>query len=131
MALALPEDHCDNIKDKVLCSGLGAEKLKQPDGAKELLKYLDSFYKQDDFVVHYSALKKLENFRRVPNDSIEKYIAEFKELVVDAEKKGMAYSDQIKAFMLLEKSRTGEIEKQMIVSQVKYEKDQDNIFCQM
>ena len=95
--------------------------------AKELLDYLDSFYKKGEFVYHYTAYKKLENYKRSPKDTIEKYIAEFKELMVHGEKKEMVYSDQIKAFMLLEKSRMGELEKQMIISQVKYNKKSNNL----
>ena len=131
LALALPDDHPDGLKEKVLGPSVGNAKLKGAEGVKNLLAYLDGLYKKDTFVDLYDAYRRVERYQRGRNDTIEKYIVEFNSLVVDAEKKGMTYPQIIKAFKLLEGSRTSEMEKQMIITNVKYEQGNQNLVKQM
>ena len=100
---------------------MGYEKLKLENGACELIKYLDSLYHEDAFVVLYEAYKAMEGYKRTKSDSLEKYIAEFKERCLNTEKKGMAYPNIIKAFKMLEGSCISESQRLVIVSAVKYD----------
>ena len=131
LALALPENHPDGLKEKAMGTSLGAEKLRGEAGVDNLLKFLDGIYKKDTFVELYEAYRRVERYQRGKSDSIEKYIAEFKSLMLDAESKGMTYPKIIKAFKLLEGSRTSEMEKQMIITGVKYDKDNTSILTEM
>ena len=42
LALNLPDNHPDALKEKVMGPALGSAKLQSPTGAVELLKYLDT-----------------------------------------------------------------------------------------
>ena len=121
LALALPKDHKMGLRAMVLGVSVGQEKLAVKDGVKNLIKFLETLFGVDKFVDMYDVYKKLENCRREKTESVEKYIARFKELVLVAEKKDIKYPDEIQAFKLLEGSKTTELEKKMIVSCVKYE----------
>ena len=123
LALALPDDHPHDLKNKVMGNQLGLEQLKGDQGVKNLVKFLDKIYKKDQFIELFEAYRKLERFKREKGESVEKYILDFDEHVINAEKLGMKYPDVILAFKLLEGSRTSEIEKQMIISAVDYKSD--------
>ena len=131
LALALPDDHPDGLKVKVMGEELGAAKLSGNDGVKNYLAFLDKIYKKDNFVEMYEAYRKVEHFKREKQVSIEKYIMEFNSLMLKAEKKGMVYPMIIKAFKLLEGSKTTELEKQMIISNVKYDQTNTDLFKEM
>ena len=88
LALALPKDHKMGLRAMVLGVSVGQEKLAVKDGVKNLIKFLETLFGVDKFVDMYDVYKKLENCRREKNESVEKYIARFKELVLVAEKKG-------------------------------------------
>ena len=47
LAYALPDDHPNGLKDKVMGASLGADKLKGADGVKNLLAFLDTMYDKD------------------------------------------------------------------------------------
>ena len=119
------------LRPKVLGVGVGLTKLKTDDGVKELISYLDSIFKQDHFVVLYNLHKKFEDYRRDKSETIEQYISCFEALVLQMEQKNMKYPEVIKAFKLLEGSRVSELEKKMIVSSVKYENNEANLYRDM
>ena len=87
LALALPDDHPDGLKEKVMGSGVGSTKITGDNGVANLLAFLDTMYEKDTFVDLLEAYKKVENFKQEKNDSMEKYIAEFNCRMLDANKK--------------------------------------------
>ena len=129
--LNIPADHPLGLKQKVLGSAVGIAKLNCEAGVKNLLEYLSKIYAKDKFVELYDKYKEIQSFKRDKTMPVEKYILDFDYLMVEAEEKGLKYPDSIKAFMLLEGSRTTELEKQLIVSGIKLEKNTTDLLEQM
>ena len=98
---------------------------------KNLLGYLSKVYAKDKFVELYDKYKEVSKFRRQKNTSVEKFILDFEYLLGEAEEKGLSYPDSIKAFMLLEGSKTKELEKQLIVSGIKISEERTDLLEQM
>ena len=131
LALAISPKHPLNLKDKVLGSGVGKEKLGSEDGVKNLLDCLDKKIFKDSLVDLYDWFKKIEQIKRNKDVKMEQYILDFNDMIAKAEKKGLNYPDSIKAFKLLEGSRTTEIEKQLVMGGIKVNKDSTDLFEQM
>ena len=117
LALALPDNHPDGLKQKILGPALGSEKLQ----TAELLKFLGNLYTEGKLVEHYKAYRMIEDCKKHKKISIEQFIRYFKRSCTIAEKKGMTYPSQIKAFKLLEDSGCTKTERAEIITGIRYD----------
>ena len=103
----LPNNHPSDIKRKAkneLLPQLEDENgLPKPNGMEILLKFFDEIFEEDELVVTYTKYKEFENFTRNSDMPVEEYIPKWQSKQFEAKAKGVAYSDTILAFKLLDR----------------------------
>ena len=74
VALSFPEG--SEVRGKIF-EDVGIQQLVVEDGVDVLLQHLDKWYKRDEMSAAYEAWTKFDSYKKVKEDTMEKYILEF------------------------------------------------------
>ena len=129
LALSLPEEHSNNIRDKVF-SEVPIEDLNKEDGVKTLLRFMDNIFKKDELSEAYEVYADFDRYKRTEEISIEMYVMEFEKLYHRTKKFKMELPEAVLAFKLLEGANLNKTDKQLVLTGVDYAKP-DTLFRQM
>ena len=115
------EGHSSGIKEKIMIK-VGDKLENNKEGIKELVKYLDGVYKEDDMSDAWTKYKNFQKMTRKANQSIPDFIAEFEKECVLAKTAGCDYSDTILAFRLLEATNLTEMDEKFVLTGIDFAK---------
>ena len=110
VALSLPEDDVNRIKDKVF-DQISLDDLKSADGLDILLTFLDKHLGKDDLSDSVEKFDEFDDCQRKEGQTIQEFIGIFDSLYRKIEKKGMKLPPEILAFKLLKKANITKDEK--------------------
>ena len=129
VALSFPENDESHIRDKVF-SEINMDDLKEEDGIKTLITFMDGIFKKDELTQVYDAYIKFDRFKRTMNDAIENYIIEFEKLYVKTKRYKMELPQSVLAFKLLDGTLLEHKDRQLVLTAVNYS-NVDTLFSQM
>ena len=116
------------IKDKIDAE-LEDEKLQCNEGINNLLEFFKKIYQKDSLADGFNKYISFGKLRRSPNTSIQEFIPEWNSAYKKAVNVGCSLSDKVLAFMLLDAANLSNIEKNLVLTGVKYE--EANLLDQM
>ena len=76
IALSLPEDYKNQIKEKVFTQ-ISLDGLKKEDVLDKLIKFLDTHLKKDELTDSIEKFEEFEDFQRMERQSVSEYITLF------------------------------------------------------
>ena len=126
------EGHPSGIKEKITVN-IGDKIQDADDGIDELIKYLDTIYKEDEMAEAWFKYKSFQKVVRAENVVVNQFIAEFEKQYLLAKTAGCDYSDTLLAFRLLEATRLGEMDEKFVLTGVDFSSAKTNkdLFKQM
>ena len=116
------------IKDKIDAE-LEDVKLQCTEGISNLLEFFKKIYQKDSLADGFNKYISFGKLRRSPNTSIQEFIPEWNSAYKKAVNVGCSLSDKVLAFMLLDAANLSNIEKNLVLTGVKYE--EANLLDQM
>ena len=120
VALSLPEDDENRIKDKVF-DQISLDDLKSADGLDILLTFLDKHLGKDDLSDSVEKFDEFDDCQRKEGQTIQEFIGIFDSLYRKIEKKGMKLPPEILAFKLLKKANITKDEKLLVLTGMNFE----------
>ena len=129
VALSFPESDESQIRDKVF-SEVKMDDLKKADGIDILINFMDNLFKTDELTEVYEAYVNFDQYRRIPSESMEKYVIEFEKLYLKTKKHGMELPQSVLAFKLLDGTLLNHKNHQLALTGVNYS-DKLTLFKQM
>ena len=91
------------VKDAV--RSVGKDILKSETGLDEVIKKLDSIYKEDATHLTYRAYCKFEKYERPESMGLQCYISEFEKLLGDLKKQKITLPEEVLAYRVLNSAR--------------------------
>ena len=120
VALSLPEDDENRIKDKVF-DQISLDDLKSADGLDILLTFLDKHLGKDDLSDSVEKFDEFDDCQRKEGQTIQEFIGIFDSLYRKIEKEGMKLPPEILAFKLLKKANITKDEKLLVLTGMNFE----------
>ena len=114
VALSLPEDDENQIKDKVF-DQISLDELKGENGLNILLTFLDRHLGKDDLADSVEKIDDFDDFKRNEGQTIQEYIFIFDSKYRKLEKKDMPLPSEILAFKHLKKANITKEEKLQVL----------------
>ena len=108
------------IKDKIDAE-IEDVKLQCKEGITNLLEFLKKVYQKDSLADGFNKYISFGKLRRSPNTSIQEFIPEWNAAYKKAVNIGCSLSDKVLTFMLLDAANLSNIEKNLVLTGVKYE----------
>ncbi len=121
LALSLPDNDTTGVKDK-LFHDIPLTELNCEGGVQKFKDFMNGLFKRDDLTMVYERYSQFENCRRESSETVEEYILNFDRLHNRAQKKGLVYPEVIKAFKLLDNSRSPGSDKLIVLTAVDFNK---------
>jgi hypothetical protein len=119
VALTLPEEHDSGIREKVF-DEMTLDDLKDDDGLKKLITFMDSKLGKDDLTDSLEKFEDFENFVRGTDQNIVEFIAKFDQKYNKLKKKDMSLPPAILAFKLLRKANITKNERLLVLTGMDY-----------
>ena len=120
VALSLPEDDENKIKDKVF-DQIALDELKDEDGLNILIAFLDKHLGKDDLADIIEKFEDFDDFKRKEGQTIQEFIAMFDCKYRKIEKKDMSLPSEILAFKLLKKANITKEEKLLVLTGMNFD----------
>ena len=124
--------HPSGIQDKIY-SAIEAEIIDKDDGLKKLIEYLDTIYAADDMTEAWTRYKEFVRLRKLPNQSVTEFIADFEKAYSKAKESGNECSDITLAFNLLEACCLSDTDEKFVLTAVNFKdgKDKKDLLAQV
>ena len=119
VALSLPEDDKNNIKEKVF-GGLKLDDLNSENGMSLLFQLLDKHLLEDELMDSLNKFEDFENFERKRGQSIREYVNNFDLKFNKLEKLNIKIPSEILAFKLLRKANLSKQERMFVLTGVNF-----------
>ena len=117
------------IKEKVDVQ-IEEETLQSEDGLNKLLEFFETIYKKDSLADGFEKYISFEKFRRSANTPVQEFISEWNISYQKAVNIGGSLSsDKVLAFKLLDASNLDNIQRNLVLTGVNYEKSQLKCEC--
>ena len=120
MALSLPDDDENKIKDKVF-DQIALDELKDENGLNILIAFLDKHLGKDDLADSIEKFEDFDDFKRKDGQAIQEFIAMFDSKYRKIEKKDMSLPSEILAFKLLKKANITKEEKLLVLTGMNFD----------
>ena len=120
VALSLPEDDENKIKDKVF-DQISLDELKAEDGLYTLIAFLDKHLGKDDLADSIEKFEDFDDFKRKEGQTIHEFIAMFDSKYRKIEKKDMSLPSEILAFKLMKKANITKEEKLLVLTGMNFD----------
>ena len=119
IALSLPEDDSENIREKVF-DDIPLEDLKKEDGLDTLIAFLDDKLGVDDLADSLEKFELFEDYTREKGQSVAEFISQFDMRYNKILKKKMSLPAEILAFKLLKKANITKEQKLLVLTGMDY-----------
>ena len=123
VALSLPEDGVENIREKVF-ENVAIEDLQAEDGLKKLLKFMDDYLTIDDIADSWGKFEEFEDCQRKEGDSMNKFINDFDSKYNKIKVKGIVITPVILAFKLLRQAKLRSEERLLVLTGMNFAKQE-------
>ena len=126
------EGHPSGIKEKITVN-IGDKIKDADDGIDQLVKYLDSIYKEDEMASAWGKYKNFQKVVRSEDTLVNHFIAEFEKEYMLAKTAGCEYSDTLLGFRLLEATKLTEMDEKFVLTVIDFSsaKTKQDLFEQM
>ncbi len=101
------EGHHSGIQEKI-DTALADEIVDKADGLAKVIKFLDSIYAEDELSLAWFKYKQFTGLKKLEDQLITEFIAEFDRSYSKAKESGCVFSDIVLAFKLLESCQLSE-----------------------
>ena len=122
------EGDSSGIKEKVDVQ-IEEETLQSEDGMNKLLKFFEPIYKKYSLADGFEKYISFDKFRRSANTPVQEFISEWNTSYQKAVNIGCSLSDKVLAFKLLDASNLDNIQRNLVLTGVNYEKSQLKCEC--
>lgn len=130
VTVALSFAEGSEVRSKIF-EEVNIEDLAAEDGVEVLLQHLDKWYKKDEMSAAYEAWTRFDSYKKVKEDTMEKYILEFlKRNAVLGKYHKVSIPNCILAFKLLDNAGLDVKEKQIVLTAVSFS-EPDKMFESM
>ena len=119
VALRLPEDDKNNIKEKVF-GELKLDDLNSENGMSLLLQFLDKHLLEDELIDSLNKFEDFENYERKHGQNIREYVNNFDLKFNKLEKLNIKIPSEILAFKLLRKANLSKKERMFVLTGVNF-----------
>jgi transposase InsO family protein len=128
VALSLPENDENRVRGKLFAE-LKLDKLKQDDGMKQLVDFLDKHLGKDDIVDSLEKFEEFEDCKRSTTQTISEFILDFDYKYNTIKNKNMTLPSEILAFKLLKCAQITREERMLVLTGMDYTK-KDTLYDQ-
>ena len=115
------DGHPSRIKEKIVTK-IGSKLEDNPEGIKELIKFLDSIYGVDEMANVWERYKSFSSHARKPNQDINEFLPDWEMCYQKLKTSGCEYPDTILGLKLLEDSQLSDMDTKLVLTGVDYAK---------
>ena len=119
------EDHPSDIQSKIDVA-LGDNIVDKDDGMKQLIKYLDGIYAEDELTDVWIKYKEFVHLKKKNGQAISEFIAEFEKTYKRAKDSGCEFSDIVLGLNLLDSCKLSQTDEKFVLTGVDFKSAKDN-----
>ena len=127
------EGHTSGKKEEEITVNIGDKIKEADDGIDQLVKYVDSIYKEDEMASAWGKYKNFQKVVRSEDTLVNHFIVDFEKEYVLAKTAGCEYLNTLLAFKLLEATELTEMDEKFVLTGIDFSsaKTKQDLFDQM